>query len=66
MNARVMLTASLVFAVMTLSTLFIGPGYGVEANYVTLQTCGKTLLPTLRDIVLAARYCLPEITARLS
>ena len=61
MNPKVALTASLVVAVMTLSTWLIGPGYGVEANYVTLQTCGKTLLPTVRDIVSSARQCLPEM-----
>lgn len=52
---RIALWASVVCTVMTLSTLYIGPGVGVEANCVTLQTCGKTLMVTLRDIMLSAQ-----------
>jgi hypothetical protein len=60
-NVRVALSAALVFAVMSLSTVLIGAGVGVEANCVTLQTCGKTLLPTLKDIFLSAGYCLRAV-----
>jgi hypothetical protein len=55
---RIALWASVVFTAMTFSTLYIGPGLGVEANCVTLQTCGKTLMVTLKDIALSARYAL--------
>jgi hypothetical protein len=53
---RISVTASMVVAVMTLTTVYIGPGIGVEANTVTMQTCGKTLMMTLRDIVQSARH----------
>lgn len=43
---------------MTLSTVYLGPGLGVEANCVTLQTCGKTLMVTLKDIMLSAQLTL--------
>jgi hypothetical protein len=54
---RIALWASVVFTAMTFSTLYIGPGVGVEANCVTLQTCGKTLMVTLKDIAVSARLC---------
>lgn len=53
-NMRIALWASAVFTAMTLSALYIGPGVGVEANCVTLQTCGKTLMVALKDILLSA------------
>jgi|GEM_PF-4291658 len=58
---RIALWASVVCAAMTFSTLYIGPGVGVEANCVTLQTCGKTLLVTLKDIAHSARLCVTAL-----
>jgi hypothetical protein len=52
----VLKSAGIVVAVMTLSTAYIGPGLGVEANYVTMQTSGKTLIVTIRDFFAAARF----------
>jgi hypothetical protein len=53
--------AFLAIAMMTFATVYIGPGVGVEANTVTLQTTGKTLMMTVRDIVQSARYYLTEV-----
>lgn len=63
---RIAWMVGLMFAMMILSTLLVGPGYGVEANCVTLQACGKTLMATMRDILQAVRHCVPEWSARLS
>jgi hypothetical protein len=38
-------------AAMIFVTAWLGPGVGIEANCVTLQTCGKTIVPALRDIL---------------
>ncbi len=57
---RLSAMALLVVLVMALATLYIGPGIGVEANAVTLQTSGKTLMMTLRDMVQSARHALAE------
>jgi hypothetical protein len=50
-NVRLAGMALAALAVMIFVTACLGPGVGIEANCVTLQTCGKTVVPTLRDIL---------------
>lgn len=59
MNLRVLTMAGLAFGVMTVTTLTIGPGIGVEANCVSLQTCGKTVTLVFKDAVQAVRLVVP-------
>jgi hypothetical protein len=51
MNVRLAAMALAALAGMVFVTACLGPGVGIEANCVTLQTCGKTMVPALRDIV---------------
>jgi hypothetical protein len=61
MNLRLAGMALCALAVMILMTACLGPGVGVEANCVSLQTCGKTLLSMTRDAFAAARLGLPAM-----
>lgn len=56
MILRILGMAGLMLAVMILATAWLGPGVGVEANCVSLQTCGKTMIGFGRDLATAVRW----------
>jgi hypothetical protein len=66
LNIRFLLMALIALFLMTFTTVYIGPGIGVEANCVCLQTYGKTLIFAFRDVFLSVRYTLPDFVPRFS
>jgi hypothetical protein len=60
LNPRFLLMAAMALVLMVFTTAYMGPGIGVEANCVSLQTYGKTLVFAFRDILLSARQVWPD------